>query len=150
MFGGKSAAKTFFSRLFEKEKVKKEEPELIYQRKRSQSLFAPNVAALLSGEHVGGVHGLSCSLAGDPSNFAVPVSLQFADIMTAAEINIETTTKEKVEEKVDLNQNRNDDDEDLEYLRLSCDRLHDRRATDFSQVGNINMGSQDLPCNLFP
>jgi len=136
MFGGKSAAKTFFSRLFEKEKVKKEEPELIYQRKRSQSLFAPNVAALLSGEHVGGVHGLSCSLAGDPSNFAVPVSLQFADIMTAAEINIETTIKEKVEETVDLNQNRNDDDEDLEYLRLSCDRLHDRRATDFSQANS--------------
>jgi hypothetical protein len=134
MFGGKSAAKTFFSRLFEKEKVKKEEPEIFYQRKRSQSLFAPNVAALLSGEHVGGVHGMSSSLAAEPLKLTVPVTIEFDDIMTASERDMDTTTI-KVETKIGMSKNKEDEeDEDLEYLRLNCDRLNDRRATDFSQV----------------
>ena len=132
MFGGKSAAKTFFSRLFEKDKVKKEEPELIYQRKRSQSLFAPNVAALLSGEHVGGVHGMSSSVAVEPLKLTVPVTIEFDDIMTASERDMDTTTI-KVGEKKD------EEDEDLEYLRLNCDRLNDRRATNFTQVKLVTL-----------
>ena len=57
LFGGKSAA-TFFTKLFEKEKDPPEEPEVTsYQRKRSQSLFAPNVSSLMSGDHVGGIGG---------------------------------------------------------------------------------------------
>ena len=132
MFGGKSAAKTFFSRLFEKDKVKKEEPELIYQRKRSQSLFAPNVAALLSGEHVGGVHGTSSSVSGEPFNIPAPVTIEFDDIMAASERDMDTTTI-KVGEKKD------EEDEDLEYLRLNCDRLNDRRATNFTQVKLVTL-----------
>ena len=55
LFGGKSAA-TFFSRLFDKEKEKPpDDPEVTYQRKRSQSMFAPNVSSLMSGDHVGGI-----------------------------------------------------------------------------------------------
>ena len=53
LFGGKSAA-TFFSRLFDKEKPP-DDPEVTYQRKRSQSMFAPNVSSLMSGDHVGGI-----------------------------------------------------------------------------------------------
>ena len=166
MFSGKSAAKTFFSRLFEKDKVKKEEPELIYKRKRSQSLFAPNVSALLSGEHVGGIHAGALHLVPDPQGgehvgdphcassphhsepdseehaqdqaenhpkLIVPVSLESADMVTDNQENISNNI---VEEKTDVNKNRcdEDEDEDLEYLRLSCDRIQQRRATDFSQV----------------
>ena len=32
-----------------------EEDPARYQRKRSQSLFAPNVTALLTGQHIGGI-----------------------------------------------------------------------------------------------
>ena len=58
LFGGKSAA-TFFARLFDKDKTpaSPEEPEVTYQRKRSQSLFAPNVSSLMAGDHVGGIGG---------------------------------------------------------------------------------------------
>ena len=60
MFGSKSPA-SFLTNLFDKGK---EEEEVISEdgdgdgdafngRKRSQSMFAPNVAALISGDHVG-------------------------------------------------------------------------------------------------
>jgi len=135
MFGGKTAAKTFFSRLFEKEKLKKEEPEIKYQRKRSQSLFAPNVAALLSGEHVGGVHGLSCSLgiAGEPFNFPVPVCIDLDHIKAASYSYKDSESINFEEQNV---QNKEEEEEDLDYLRLNCDRLNDRRATDFSQANS--------------
>ena len=69
MFNGKSPA-TFFVKLFEKEKdandndTKKdideinedfaERPNGMEGRKRSQSMFAPNVASLLAGNQIGG------------------------------------------------------------------------------------------------
>ena len=60
MFGSKSPA-TFLTNLFDK--GKEEEEEVIQEdgrgdefqgRKRSQSMFAPSVSALISGDHVGG------------------------------------------------------------------------------------------------
>ena len=57
MFGSKSPA-TFLTNLFDKEKEEEEvreesEGDTFHGRKRSQSMFAPNVAALISGDHVG-------------------------------------------------------------------------------------------------
>ena len=57
MFGSKSPA-TFLTNLFDKgeeEEVSREDGEgdTFHRRKRSQSMFAPNVAALISGDHVG-------------------------------------------------------------------------------------------------
>ena len=69
MFSGKSPA-TYLSKLFDKEKGEDEEETSNEAsnasennnskevpgagRKRSQSMFAPSVSALLSGDHVGG------------------------------------------------------------------------------------------------
>ena len=61
MFGNKSPA-TFLAKLFDKEEKQQEEgegggggggEEGVTFRKRSQSMFAPSVAALLAGDHVG-------------------------------------------------------------------------------------------------
>ena len=58
MFGNKSPA-TFLAKLFDKEEKQQEEEgggggeEGATFRKRSQSMFAPSVAALLAGDHVG-------------------------------------------------------------------------------------------------
>ena len=57
MFGSKSPA-TFLTNLFDKgkeEEVIQEDArgEEFQGRKRSQSMFAPNMAALISGDHVG-------------------------------------------------------------------------------------------------
>ena len=61
MFGNKSPA-TFLAKLFDKEEKQQEEGEVggggggeegATFRKRSQSMFAPSVAALLAGDHVG-------------------------------------------------------------------------------------------------
>ena len=59
MFGSKSPA-TFLTNLFDKEKQGDEEEvreesegDTFHGRKRSQSMFAPSVAALISGDHVG-------------------------------------------------------------------------------------------------
>ena len=57
MFGNKSPA-TFLAKLFDKEEKQQEEGEGGGEegatfRKRSQSMFAPSVAALLAGDHVG-------------------------------------------------------------------------------------------------
>ena len=57
MFGNKSPA-TFLAKLFDKEDKQQEEgggggEEGATFRKRSQSMFAPSVAALLAGDHVG-------------------------------------------------------------------------------------------------
>ena len=59
MFGNKSPA-IFLAKLFDKEEKQQEEgegagggEEGATFRKRSQSMFAPSVAALLAGDHVG-------------------------------------------------------------------------------------------------
>ena len=60
MFGNKSPA-TFLAKLFDKEEKQQEGEggvagggeEGATFRKRSQSMFAPSVAALLAGDHVG-------------------------------------------------------------------------------------------------
>ena len=58
MFGSKSPA-TFLTNLFDKGKEEEEviqddaRGEEFHGRKRSQSMFAPNMAALISGDHVG-------------------------------------------------------------------------------------------------
>lgn len=58
MFGSKSPA-SFLTNLFDKGKEEEEviredgDGDAFNRRKRSQSMFAPNVAALISGDHVG-------------------------------------------------------------------------------------------------
>lgn len=58
MFGSKSPA-SFLTNLFDKGKEEEEvtredgQDDAFHGRKRSQSMFAPNVAALISGDHVG-------------------------------------------------------------------------------------------------
>jgi hypothetical protein len=79
MWSSKSAARTFFARLFENKKksAKHQQPSkdddddmaesaaaLHGRRKRSHSLFAPNMNALLSGQHIGGLHHHQSLLAG--------------------------------------------------------------------------------------
>ena len=77
---------------------------------------------------------MSSSVAGESFNILAPVTIEFDDIMAASESDMDTTTI-KVETKIDMRKNEKDEeDEDLEYLRLNCDRLNDRGATGFSQV----------------
>ena len=77
---------------------------------------------------------MSSSVAAEPLKQTVPVTIKFDDIMTASERDMDTTTI-KVETKIDMRKNEKvEKHEDLEYLCLNCDRLNDRRATDFSQV----------------
>ena len=77
---------------------------------------------------------MSSSVAGESFNILAPVTIEFDDIMAASERDMDTTTI-KVETKIGMRKNEKDEeDEDLEYLRLNCDRLNDRRATNFSQV----------------
>jgi hypothetical protein len=64
MWSGKAAAKTFFARFFDKKPAKAKEAEAVPRRKRSHSLFAPNMNALLTGEHAGGVMATPSLLAG--------------------------------------------------------------------------------------
>jgi len=64
MWSGKAAAKTFFGRFFDKKPAKAKEAEAIPRRKRSHSLFAPNMNALLTGDHAGGVMAAQSLLAG--------------------------------------------------------------------------------------
>jgi hypothetical protein len=67
MWSGKAAAKTFFARFFDnKKQAKTKEADAVPRRKRSHSLFAPNLNALITGEHVGGVMGPQSLLAGMP------------------------------------------------------------------------------------
>ena len=134
MFIGKSAAKTFFARFFEKEKVQNEEPQLLQQRKRSQSLFAPNAASLLSGDHVGGYRGESSSIGGEPFNSSMHMSSELTDTKNAVNLDHESNKPETNEKNSLTDSEKADEDEDLQYLRLNCDRLKERRATDFSQV----------------
>ena len=134
MFIGKSAAKTFFARFFEKEKVQNEEPQLLQQRKRSQSLFAPSAASLLSGDHVGGYRGESSSIGGEPFNSPLHMASELTDTMNAENLDLDSNKPETNDKNSLTDSEKVDEDEDLQYLRLNCDRLKERRATDFSQV----------------
>jgi len=178
MFNGKSPA-TFFVKLFEKEKDANdndtkedideinedfaERPNGMEGRKRSQSMFAPNVASLLAGNQIGGkvesvqtaMRDVLTSLSSQPylSIPALPplphlttISKQFASSESIEDVN--NDDQDDVSDHSDEIQN-------LNFLRTNCDRLTQRRATDFSQansdlqrfLANRKCGGQDEPCS---
>ena len=120
MFSGKSAAKTFFARFFDKDQSNKEplddadDAAGLPRRKRSQSMFAHNVDSLLSGDHPGGVQP-----AGREEE---EIQRRLLDMVGA-------------ETRLDPVQHPDGPDGIFKKLLDNCDRLNSRRATDFSQVG---------------
>ena len=93
MFNGKSPA-TFFVKLFDKEKdandnnTSKEDldeniedfggrPNGVEGRKRSQSMFAPNVTSLLAGNHFGGKGDIIYSSKSDTIDSVVQLSVPY-------------------------------------------------------------------------
>ena len=91
MFKGKSPA-TFFVKLFDKEKdandnnTKEDIDENIEDRngvegrKRSQSMFAPNVTSLLAGNHIGGKGDILLNSKSDPKVSVVWLSINHGKI----------------------------------------------------------------------